>query len=220
VHYCCGVARVVLLLITLGTLAACGSSSASPSGTSSSSAAAASARCGPASARTLARGSQVRVYVQKGIVLGCLGGSHRRPVTLGATGSCLRTSRVNAVAVAGRMVAVAITRCGVDTAPAQVRVIRLSDGHQLFSHAAIANPGPESFATVTALVAGANGRVAWIATAQSIATHRVLTEVLSGRGAAARLLDSGASIAVHSLRLSGSTLGWRDGGRRRTAQLA
>jgi hypothetical protein len=220
VHYCCPVARVVLFLITVGALAACGSSSASQSGTSSSSATAASTRCGPASARTLAGGSQARVYVQTGTVLGCLSGSHRRPVILGATGSCLRSSRVNAVAVGGRLAAVAITRCGVDTAPAQIRVIRLSDGHQLFSHAAVENPGPESFASVTALVLNASGGVAWLVTAQSIATHRTLTEVVAGRGATARVLDSGGSIAPHSLRLSGTTVSWRDGVRRRTAHLA
>jgi hypothetical protein len=211
--------RTALLLITAGALAACGSSSASSSGAASSaSPAPANAHCGPASARTLARGSLTRVYVERRTVHACVTGG-RRPITLGTTGTCLRAQRVDAVAVAGRLVAAGRTTCGIDTGTAEVEVVRASDGHRLFTQPAIGNPGPESSTDVTGMVVTPAGATAWIARSHSIVGHRTMIEVRAGDARGIRLLDSGAQIVTGTLRLSGSTVSWRDGSTRRSARL-
>jgi hypothetical protein len=212
------VARAALLLITAGALAACGSSAASSSVTIAATSGAL-AHCGPAGARTLARGPQVRVYAEHGTVYGCRTGSSRR-VRLGTTGSCLRASRVDRVAVAGPLVAAAVTRCGVDTGQAEVEVVRLPSSRPLYSHLAVGNPGPESFSTVRGLVLTGRGAVAWIARSNSILSHRANVEVQAGNAAqGTRQLDSGPQVAVGSLRLSGNTVSWRHGSVRRSARL-
>jgi hypothetical protein len=214
------VRRTVLLLITVGALAACGSSGASRSVAASATAtAAAQAHCGPASAQTLARGSLTRVFVQRGTVYACLTGS-RRWTRLGTTGGCLRASRVDVVAVAGRLVAAGVTTCGIDISAAAIEVLRVSDGHRLLSAQAIGNPGPEASMRVTGLVLTPEGAVAWIARTGSIADHRTVTEVRAASGAGTRVLDSSPQIATGSLRLSGRTVSWRDGSGLRSAELS
>ena len=215
--------RTALLLMTVGVLAACGSSSASSAGANGASggngASTARARCGPGNAQTLARGSVTRVFVQRGTVYACLTGG-RRWTRLGTTGGCLRASRVDAVAVAGRLVAAGETMCGVDVGVAAVEVVRVSDGHRLRSAQAVPNPGPEASTDVTQVVLTAQGAVAWIAHSQSIAGHRTVTEVGADSGRGARVLDSGSQLATESLRLSGRTVSWRDGSGRRSAELS
>jgi hypothetical protein len=218
-QYCWSVRRIALLLIVAGALAACGASGASSSvAASSGSSPRTLARCGPAGARTLARGSLTRVYVQSGTVYACLTGSRRR-LTLGTTGSCIRASHVDAVAVAGRLVAAGLLNCGVDTGAAAIEVRRVPDGHQLLTTPAITNPGPESYAHVTGLVLTPAGAAAWIARARSIVSHRSTTEVQAARAGSTRRLDSGAGIATGSLRLTGHTVTWRDGPSTRSARL-
>jgi hypothetical protein len=211
--------RTALLLLTLGVLAACGSSSASSSvAASSTTPATARAHCGPASAQTLARGSLARVFVQRGAVYACVTGS-RRWASLGTTGSCVRASHVDAVAVAGRLVAAGATMCGVDVGTTSIEVMRVSDHHRLLTAPAISNPRPESYTHVTGLVLTPGGAVAWIASTSSIATHHAMTEVGAASAGSTRVLDSGAGIATGSLRLSGRTVSWKDGSARRSAQL-
>jgi hypothetical protein len=212
--------RTALLLLTLGVLAACGSSRASSSAAASSTTpATALAHCGPANAQTLARGSLARVFVQRGTVYACVMGS-RRWTSLGTTGNCVRASHVDAVAVAGRLVAAGVTMCGVDLGTTTIEIVRVPDGHRLLTAPAIANPGPESYTHVTGLVLTAEGAVAWIARASSIATHRTMTEVAAASAGSTRVLDSGAGIATGSLRLSGRTVSWQDGSAHRSAQLS
>jgi hypothetical protein len=135
------------------------------------------------------------------------------------TGSCLRAGRVGPVAVAGPLVAAAVTRCGVDTGQAEVEIVRLPSGSRLYSHLAIGNPGPESFATVTGLVLSGRGAVAWIARSSSILSHRASIEVHAGDAQGTRRLDSGPQVEEGSLRLSGDTVSWRHGSIRRSARL-
>jgi hypothetical protein len=209
--------RTVLLLLAAGGLAACGASNAASS-VAASSTSPPSARCGPAGARTLVRGSRVRVYEEQRTVYACATGSQRRPV-LGTTGTCLRASHVDAVAVAGRLVAAGLTRCGIDTGTAEVEVVRAADGHKLFTQPAIGNPGPESSTEVTGIVITPAGTTVWIARSHSIVGHRTVTQVRSGEARGTRLLDSGAQIMPGSLRLSGPTVSWRDGSARRSVRL-
>jgi hypothetical protein len=208
--------RTALLLVTIGVLAACGSSSASSSVAASSTT---QAHCGPASAQTLARGSLARVFVQRGTVYACVAES-RQWASLGTTGNCVRASHVDAVAVAGRLVAAALMTCGVDTGATSIEVMRVSDEHRLLTTPAIGNPGPESYTHVTGLVLTPEGAAAWIARAASIATHRTVTEVHAASAGSTRVLDSGAGIAPGSLRLSGRTVSWQDGSARRSARLS
>jgi hypothetical protein len=126
---------------------------------------------------------------------------------------------VEAVAVAGPLVAAALRTCGVDTGTAEIEVVRVVDGHRLLAVPAIANPGPESYTQVPGLVLTPGGWAAWIATARSIVSHRTATQVRAGSAGRTRVLASGAQIATRSLRLSGRTVSWQDGSVRRSAQL-
>ena len=209
--------RYPVLLAILCMLASCGSSSAA---SSTSSATAASAKCGPASSRTLAHSSQGRVYVQTKTVYGCaVGGS--RPVRLGGTGPCPGASNnVGLVAVAGKKAAYTVRTCGVDTSSTLVIVRRLSDGRLLSSHAATeGSPAPESFESVGSIVVNSSGAVAWIGSVDSIATHHTKIQVLEQSGGSVRTLDQGSSIKLASLKLNGSKLSWEHGGSRQSASL-
>jgi hypothetical protein len=193
--------------------AACGSSTAATSTSN------AGASCGPAAARTLAASSGARVYVQSGAVYACTPRSARR-YRLGSAGRCIGGARVGPAAAAGPVVAYAVTRCGVDTGSATVVVRLLSDGSQLLDHPALtAAPGPESFQSVGSIVVNRGGAAAWIATSNSILSHRRITQVVEATRAGVRALASGAGIDVRSLRLHGSTLSWSAGGASHSARL-
>lgn len=197
------VGRFLISLAVLGTLAACGSSSAHPT------AAPAAATCGPGGGHTLAASSLARAYSYHGAVYGCAGAHQYR---LGTTGFCINADRVGPVAVAGRLGAYASTRCGVDTGSTQVVVRRLSDGTQLSSYQASSfKPGPESFSSVDSIVVDRAGHVVWIASANSIATHRHGIQVVESRRGRVHVLDSSPKIVQGSLRRRGSRVTWRDG---------
>jgi hypothetical protein len=206
-------ARLLALTAAVCALAACGSSSAASSGGS------AALHCGPANRHTVAHSSQARVYVSGQALYGCaVSGDHR--FRLGSTGGCIGGTSVGPVAVAGRLVAYAARRCGVDTSTSQVVVKRLTDGHQLSSRDAARGPvGPESQESVGSIVVTAGGKVAWIASLDSIATHRQSIQVVAASGATVRVLDSSAGIAAGSLQLHRGTLSWTRDGARHTAAL-
>lgn len=210
-------ARWLILGVAAWALMAYGYSEAA----SSSLAWAASAGCGPtAGDRTLAASPEARVYSLGGSVYGCTSGSGRR-YRLGAASLCNGSARVGPVAVAAKLAAYALQRCGVDTSTALVEVRRLSDGQERFSHAASSLMlGPESFESVGSIVIAPTGRLAWIASESSIVTHRHAGQVVEASGSAVRVLQTGSAIEVGSLRLRGSKLTWRAGGSERSAKLA
>jgi hypothetical protein len=208
-----GMARLLPLSAAVCALAACGSSSAA------SSAGASAVHCGPAGAHTVAHSSQARVYAKGDALYGCTGGGHR-PLRLGSTGSCLGGTSVGPAAVAGKLAAYAARRCGVDTSTTQVVVMRLTDGHQLSSRKATSGTvGPESLQSVGSIVVTAGGKVAWIASTSSIATHRHSTQVIAASGGTVRVLDAGAGIVAGSLKLHRGTVSWTRDGARHTAAL-
>jgi hypothetical protein len=217
-------ARALIPFGAVAILAACGSSAAAPASSTSrsatsSSASDPSARCGPAQAQTLAAGPRSRVFASGGTVSACVSG---RPgtVRLGSSGSCIRANHVGPVAVAGVLVALASERCGVDTGSTVVQVKRLPAGRTLFSHLALASPGPESYTSVGSIVVAGNGGVAWIAHGGSIVAQHSVTEVVAKTPThGTRVLDHGAGIVLASLRLSGSRISWRDGSSRHSASL-
>jgi hypothetical protein len=216
--------RLAALVVAVPLLAACGSSpaaSASPSGAGGAQDTPPPhpAHCGPGSARTLASSAVARVYVRGSAVYGCTVGAQRQ-YQLGEVSACLVAPRLEAVAVAGQFAAYGVAKCGVDTSSAEVLVRRLSDGRTVLDGAAIANvPGPESFQSVRSIVVRADGAVAWISGVGSLLVHRAATEVHRADARGQVLLDSGATIALGSLRLHGSTISWNHGGATRTATL-
>ncbi len=130
------------------------------------------------------------------------------------------TPRLGPVTVAGRLAAYGLERCGIDTATATVVVTQLTDGKTLLSTPAIAHvPGPESFQAVKSIVAKRNGDVAWISMVSSLLAHLANMEVHRADARGRALLDAGTKIAPGSLRLHGSTVTWREGGRTRSAAL-
>ena len=124
------------------------------------------------------------------------------------------------VAVAGGLAAYGLERCGVDTGTGSVQVQRLSDGKVLHAApATVALLGPESYRSVAAVVVRPDGAVAWIGTGVSIIRHSQDVEVHKLDRDGSRTLDRGAGIDARSLRLRGSRITWRHGGRTLSAML-
>ena len=121
--------------------------------------------------------------------------------------------------VSGALAAYGSETCGIDTGSTLVIVRRLTDGHELRSAAATGPVGPESYQTVGSVVLKGDGAVAWIGTGHSLGSHHTLTEVWRADRHGTTRLDSGVAIRVQSLRLTGSTLRWRDGAETRSAGL-
>ncbi len=195
-----------------------GASTAGSTGTSTGSTAVAT-RCGPASARTLARDGRARVYVLNQSVFGC-SVARGRSFRLGHASRSVAESRVGPVAVGGELAAYCLTSFGVDTVGASVVVRRLTDGVQLKEFRATRAVGAEAFESVGSVVVRGNGAVAWIGSESSIvARHRTSIEVHAAGAGGDRLLDSGPHVDPASLRLHGSRLSWVDGGATRHATL-
>lgn len=207
------------VLLAVPVLGGCGSSvaaSASPDPTPSP---AVPARCGPAGAPTLAANPVARVYVARGVAYGCAlrtGKSYR----FGGRAACLVAPRVDPVVLAGSFAAYGLTTCGTDTAHSQVLVRNLAGGKLWVSDYAISGGvPPESFEGVKRIVIKDDGAVAWLAGVGSIGLTRDQFEVVRVDRRGEALLDSGTRISSPSLRLRGSTVTWRDGGRTRSATL-
>jgi hypothetical protein len=216
--------RRVFAVLTLA-LAGCGASQArsetpTPSDTGTRQVSDGPGPCGSSADKTLAADGSARIYQQGRVIYGCagLGG---RSYRLGVSQSCINSDRVAPVALAGKVAAYGVQRCGVDTGTAQVVVRRLADGKVLRAAPATSRvPGAESYQSVATVVVKADGAVAWIGQAHSILGHRAQIEVhrIDGHGAAE--LDSGAGIAVGSLRLHGSQLSWTHSLSERSATLS
>lgn len=175
--------------------------------------------CGPSSARTLAADSLARVYAQSKKVLGCAKGSHSSYV-LGSGSNSMNQGRVGPIALAGVDVAYGKTTSGVDVITANVVVENLTDGRVLRNNpATVGNFGPETAQHVDSIVVKPNGSVAWIATVNSIISHRGTTQVRKSDRSSRASLDSGRKIKPDSLRLHGSKLSWIDASVTRTATL-
>ena len=196
-------ARIVIVAAAVAAAVGC----AAPAG--------AAGQCHPSGARIMASDQRIDVYSLGSSVYGCVKSSGKT-IRLGSSQLCIATTLVDRAAVGGDLTAYGAERCGVDTGSASVSVLRLSDGKQLHSFAAVIGPiGPESYQSVNSLVVKSGGAVAWIATARSIVGHGTRIEVHAN----GHLLDSGAGIVGSSLRLRGSTLTWRHGTATRSATL-
>ena len=175
--------------------------------------------CGPSKAHTLAADSLARVYSRDGKVYGCAKGSHSSYV-LGSASHSVGQARVGPIALAGVDVAYGKTTSGEDVISAEVVVRNLTDGRVLRDHPATAgNFGPETAQRVDSIVVKPDGSVAWIATVNSIISHRGTTQVRKSDRSSRASLDSGRKIKPDSLRLHGSKLSWIDGSVTKTAAL-
>ncbi len=206
-------ARWLSLIVGVIGLAACGSSGAATSVGDRA------ATCGPPAAHTLASSDGARVYAQGGSVYACSRASGRA-YRLGDARRCIAAARVGPAAAAGGVVAYAVERCGVDTATAVVVVRRVSDGKRLSRHGVAPGPRvPEAFPEVGSIVVDRRGHAAWIASVHSVVLNHLFAQVAETAGAGTRVLASGATIALGSLRLHGSRLTWTAGGVRHSATL-
>ncbi len=175
--------------------------------------------CGPSQAHTLASDQLARVYSKDKKVYGCAKGSHSSYL-LGSTMRPMSEDRVGPIALAGVDVAFGRTSFGVDMITAEVVVEKLTDGRVLRDNPATAgNFGAETAQQVKAVVVKADGSVAWIATINSIISHRGTTQVRKSDRTKQTSLDSGRNIKPGSLRLDGSKLTWSDGSVTKTATL-
>jgi hypothetical protein len=190
-------------IVALVVLAACGSSAAKSAGRA--------ARCGPASAKTLAGNGRVRVYALRQVVYGC-SVARGRSFRLGHVTRALTESRVGPVAVAGDLAAYGRQSFGVDTVSASVVLRRLTDGTRLKELRATRAVGAEAFESIGSVVVNASGGVGWIGSEHSIVGHSSAIEVHAAGTGGDRVLDSGLNIDPTSLRLLGSQLSWIDGG--------
>ncbi len=123
--------------------------------------------------------------------------------------------------LAGDILGYSETQFGVDSGTTRVviadvarrRIIRSIEGGNYVDAGLILSEGVDSF------VLSSTGAVAWI---RSRSEHRQLTDVVvyaAPRVGDASVLDKGTSIDPASLRLSGTTISWVDGGARRTAAM-
>jgi hypothetical protein len=168
----------------------------------------------------LAADRQVRVFSLGHVVYGCFEKTGKR-YEFGQTATCIGTPHAGPVTVAAELAAYGSERCGIDTGFAQVIVRRMSDGRQLRADSATTNPlGPESYSSVDSLVLRGDAAVAWIGVGTSLVGHTADIEVHRAGKHGQELLDSGAAIDRHSLRLHGSKLTWKHGSATRSAQLA
>ena len=101
---------------------------------------------------------------------GCAAGG-ARSYRLGVRTNCIGADLVGPIVVAGEVAAYGSERCGVDTGFTQVLVRDLRTGKRVSASPAVTSPGPESFASVSALVVRSDGAAAWVAIATSIGTH-------------------------------------------------
>jgi len=177
--------------------------------------------CGPSKAHTLASDALARVYSRGGKVYGCAKGSHSSYFLGSTSPSATRErARVGPIALAGVDVAFGRTTSGVDVISAEVVVRNLTDGRVLRDDAATAgNFGPETAQRVDSIVVKPDGSVAWIASVNSIISHRGTTQVRKSDQTRRASLDSGRKIKPNSLRLDGSKLSWSDGLVMKTATL-
>ena len=209
--------RRLWLLAVLVAFAVC-LLSLSASGSALRLAAAARVACGPSSAHTLAADAVARVYVSGGSAYGCAAGG-ARSYRLGSTGFSIRTGRIEAAHVAGRIAAYGLLTSGVDTGFATVNVRRLSTGTVLAQRSATTRVGVEGFQSIDSLVVKADGAVAWIATANSIGPPKFVRQLVRLDEKGFAVLDSGRAVVAGSLALHRSTLSWRHGAATRTAGL-
>ncbi len=185
-------------------------------------------RCTPRGGRVLAVSHEAVVYTlprltradpvasatSAGVaLLGCIVGQYRRTeldtlVNLGKT------------ALNGTTVAYSTSRGqGVDTIATEITVADIRLGHRLFTvpagHVAVV----PHFVSVDAVAVTQAGAVAWVQHGGTTESPGYSVHAASTAKPGDHELASGTAIDPHSLRLSGVTASWVEGGRRRSAAI-
>lgn len=182
--------------------------------------------CPPAGRRLLMGNGVVRVYSAPGPaprapVEACLVRTGARMTLIRPGLGCCAS--LGTVALAGSVVAFLESRFGVDSGTDSIGVVDVASRRVLRRLADVGHwvdAGILGSERVGELVVGRNGSVAWTESRRARPaagpTFLVIAAAASGRPA---VLDEGPAVDESSLRLSGSTLSWRDGGRLATARL-
>jgi hypothetical protein len=184
-------------------------------------------RCAPAHSQTVARDRDVRVYSLASKVSGhegtyaCL--LHSGSTVALAKPRRYRPDSIGHIVLAGRIVAYTDSTHGIDTGSTDIVVLNLAARRTLLTIPGVGGFIDGcfiSFHEVTDLVVTDRGSVAWIvrkgANCQT-ATFEVQSAHASG---AQSWLEEGPAIVPGSLRVSGQTASWENGGQRRSASLA
>ena len=219
--------RRALLVAVSGVVLTCGAlAGPAPAG-------AATRRCDPKGSKTVLRSSHARVYLVDGRYWGCLL-AYRKPRYL-RNGPPLETPHVN-----GRYLLYTMPSTydeGADFVPAHGYVVDLrppgtrgvpprgrvhsfdtpGPGPTIQGEPANARNGVNP---VTDAVVSAHGSAAWISRPGSAGgDYRVFKVDRHGSAAPVQLVAAGSDIAPTSLRVSKTTLSWRQGGTARTVRL-
>jgi len=183
-------------------------------------------RCAPAHSQTVARDRDVRVYSLADKVwdygtYACL--LHSGSTVALAKPRRYRPDSIGHIVLAGTIVAYTDSTHGIDTGSTDIVVVNVAARRTLLTI-----PGAGgfidacfiSFRDVTDLVVTDRGSVAWIV--RKGANCRTATfEVQSAHASGTQsLLEEGPAIVPGSLRVSGQTASWENGGQRRSASLA
>lgn len=184
-------------------------------------------RCAPAHSQTVARDRDVRVYSLADKVsrdygtYACL--LHTGSTVALAKPRRYRPDSIGHIVLAGTIVAYTDSTHGIDTGSTDIVVVNVAARRTLFTIPGVGgfiDACVISFRDVTDLVVTDRGSVAWIV--RKGANCRTATfEVHSAHASGAQsLLEEGPAIVPGSLRVSGQTASWENGGQRRSASLA
>jgi len=185
--------------------------------------AAAKRRCVPPGSHVAAVHGAAVVY-RRGVVLyGCLRGVDRRVPLANVFTSIVGSGSAHHFRFSGDLIAFEYESLGKGAQGYVVQVFNLRTGHRLHDAPAgeIDINGVPGTGPVTALVLSPEGDVAWIEATAGVNAPTAPYEVriVKGRRGTPVLLDRSDGIVATSLRLSGQTLTWLDGGTTGSAQI-
>ena len=192
-----------------------------------SSATASADRCKVKGSKTILRNSQARLYTKRGVWSGCLRKNGRKTKLATATGGCNdEVTSVTKSGLSGPFVVLA-TRFEGCTEGIFDSILRrdLRGGRAAHIETPVLGfPDNRQFQeiTVSAVAASASGAIAWIATADADTVGQVV--VLPANTRTPKMLDSfnAADPKVRqlgSLRITGSTVSWTNGGVQKSAPI-
>jgi hypothetical protein len=178
-------------------------------------------RCAPPGAHILAANRLHEVYVVGEGAFAC-NPAEGPPIILEArgpeTGGRVAVTRA---ALAREVVALVVSRSGVDTSCSEILVLDLAQGTNLRPPLAVGCTVDAGFVAVhevLALVASPRGSVAWALLGGRAGAGRV-SVLAAPHGRPVETLDPGPDVSPGSLRLSRGVVSWRDAGRGRSARL-
>jgi hypothetical protein len=128
---------------------------------------------------------------------------------------------VGAFRLAGRFLAYESDMCGVDTSQSTVNVLDMRRRRHVFTAPAVGPPAvPEGVQSLLALKVRSDGALAWVGTQRSLAGGRATRELwVADSHHRKTKFDAGGAIDPASLRLTSSSVSWRNGSTSHKASL-